>query len=104
MQPIHYASFGAGNLILALENTQWRKIKTAASVSFPLFMQTWDYIVEKSKQCKQCHYTCSDASALRRPLKTHNGEKTNKGNQCKFPEYGEYSKNSSEYIRFEKIT
>ena len=70
----------------ALENTQWRKIKTAASISFPLFMQTLDYIVEMSKQCKQCHYTCSDASALRRPLKTHNGEKTNKGNQCKFPE------------------
>ena len=44
--------------------------------------------VEKSKQCKQCHYTCSDPSALRRPMKTHNGEKTNKGNQCKFPEYG----------------
>ena len=60
------------------------KDQTAAvSASFPLFIQkkfeiTFDDTqwtkVKKSNQCKQCHDACSDPSALRRHLKTHNGD------------------------------
>ena len=38
----------------------------------------------KSKKCSQCNYTSSHAGDLRRPLKTHGGEKTNKCNLCDF--------------------
>ena len=39
---------------------------------------------EKSNKCNQCDYACSDPSALRSHLKTHTGEKSNKCNQCDY--------------------
>ena len=38
---------------------------------------------QKSNKCNQCDYACSQAGDLRR-LKIHNGEKLNKCNQCYF--------------------
>ena len=39
---------------------------------------------EKSNKCDQCDFASSEASDLRRHLKTHSGKKSNKCNQCMF--------------------
>ena len=39
---------------------------------------------EKSNKCNQCSYASSQARDLRRHLKTHSGEKSDKCNQCDF--------------------
>ena len=39
---------------------------------------------EKSNKCNQCDFASSYASALGTHLKTHSGEKSNKCNQCDF--------------------
>ena len=39
---------------------------------------------EKSNKCNQCDFASFYASALRTHLKTHSGEKSNKCNQCDF--------------------
>ena len=39
---------------------------------------------EKSNKCNQCVYASSRAGHLRRHLKVHSGEKPNKCNQCEF--------------------
>ena len=39
---------------------------------------------EKKNECNQCDYASSYASTLRTHLKTHSGEKSNKCNQCDF--------------------
>ena len=39
---------------------------------------------QKSNKCNQCEYASSNASNIKRHLKTHSGEKTNKCNQCDF--------------------
>ena len=38
----------------------------------------------KSNKCNQCAYASSNASHLRRHLKTHSGEKSNKCSQCDY--------------------
>ena len=38
----------------------------------------------KSNKCNQCDSAFSEASNLRRHLKTHSGEKSNKCNQCDY--------------------
>ena len=37
---------------------------------------------KKSNKCSQCDFACSDESALRTHLKTHDGEKLKLFNQC----------------------
>ena len=39
---------------------------------------------EKSNKCNQCDYATSQASTLKKHLKTHSGDKSNKCNQCDF--------------------
>ena len=39
---------------------------------------------EKSNKCKQCNYASLYASDLKVHLKTHSGEKANKCNQCDY--------------------
>ena len=39
---------------------------------------------EKTNKCNQCDFVSSQASNLRRHLKTHSGEKSNKCNQCDY--------------------
>ena len=39
---------------------------------------------QKTNKCNQCGFASSYSSALRRHLKTHSGEKSNKCNQCDF--------------------
>ena len=39
---------------------------------------------EKSNKCNQCNYSTAYASALRTHLKKHSGEKSNKCNQCDY--------------------
>ena len=74
-------------------NTHWRKVKQKQT------MQLW-IVLSKSLQvlvfphskaewmmtnrCSWCEYAFSQASNLRRHLKTHNGEKSNNCRQCNF--------------------
>ena len=39
---------------------------------------------QKTNKCNQCGFASSSSSALRRHLKTHSGEKPNKCNQCDY--------------------
>ena len=41
-------------------------------------------LLKKTKKCNQCNYASSNASHLKRHLKTHSGEKLNKCNQCDY--------------------
>ena len=59
-------------------------INTLSSQASSLRRHLKTHSGEKSNECNQCDYASSQAGHLRRHLKTHSGEKSNKCNQCDF--------------------
>ena len=53
---------------------------------------------EKSNKCNQCDFASSQAGDLKRHLKTHSGEKTNKCNQLSIKTEAEVTKPGKEVI------
>ena len=68
MQPVWFCILTGKPFEDTFDNTQWRKVKS---------MQTMPLCLDR-------RLLCCDQSALRRHLKTHIGEKTNKCSQCQF--------------------
>ena len=73
------------------QNSEPRDKSTANQISMRVTEGTCDlrkhmktHSGEKTNKCNQCDYASSQAGHLRTHLKTHSGEKPNKCNQCNF--------------------
>ena len=82
MQPVWLCFCSDRRFEETFENAQWRKVKQMQPVwlcilpgSLRTHLRTHNG--EKSKKCNQCNYATAYVSDLRRHLKAHNGEKRN---------------------------
>ena len=67
-------------LLATFENTQWEEVKQMCPMKhcrpFENLFET--HSEKKTNKCKQCDSITNQAGDLRRHLKTHSGEKSNK--------------------------
>ena len=76
----------ANNVTLILqEQANWENLKNAHRGNIKQMQPVPLCIFScKSSRCSRCDFASSHTSALRRHLKTHNGERSKKCNQCDY--------------------
>ena len=88
MQPMWLCIILCEHFEDTFENAQWWKVKQMQ----PMLLFASSYAstlrthlkMQSEEKCNQCDYVSSEQGVLRRHLKTHCGEKSNKCNQCDF--------------------
>ena len=65
-----------------IKSIEYDQNSSSRAGDFGIILNTHDG--EKSNKCNQCGFASSQAGNLMKHLKTHSGEKSNKCNQCGF--------------------